>query len=166
MKSKECSRCHETKLATDFYKHKLTKDGLYPYCKKCNAAGGKKWIERNPERYAEYQAQYRVENEERILRYRRSDRGRAVRASLEMKRTAKKRRATPPWLSGEQLEHILEMYETAVLLEGITGCKWHVDHIVPLQGKEVCGLHVPWNLQLLPALENIRKNNKLVLVPA
>ena len=45
--------------------------------------------------------------------------------------------------------------------EKLTGIKWHLDHIIPLQSKNVCGLHVWNNFQLLPASENIRKSNKL-----
>lgn len=66
----------------------------------------------------------------------------------------------PAWLTEEHHWMIKETYELAALREHMTSIKWHVDHIVPLQGKQVSGLHVPWNLQVIPAIENIRKKNK------
>ena len=68
--------------------------------------------------------------------------------------------ATPSWLSKEQLEEIKGFYELAKECEMLTGDNYHVDHIVPLQGENVCGLHVPWNLQVLPAEVNLRKSNR------
>lgn len=80
--------------------------------------------------------------------------------AINSKRRAAKLSATPSWLTKEQLLSILEFYKEAKKLEMLTGIKYHVDHIVPLQGANVCGLHVPWNLQVIPAVDNIRKHNK------
>jgi hypothetical protein len=75
------------------------------------------------------------------------------------KRRAYKVFATPLWLTSEQFTAISLFYTKAKTLEQETGIKCHVDHIIPLQGKYVCGLHVPWNLQVLSREENISKRN-------
>lgn len=59
---------------------------------------------------------------------------------------------------------IEEMYQMCKTREIETGVKWQVDHLVPLNGREVCGMHVWYNLQLLTALDNVRKSNKLLEV--
>ena len=75
----------------------------------------------------------------------------------------KKVNATPKWLSESQLLNIKCKYQLAAMLN-IHGVEaWHVDHIVPIRGKDVCGLHVPWNLRVIPAKENMTKGNKLWL---
>ena len=61
--------------------------------------------------------------------------------------------ATPPWLDSEQLDEMAAIYRSA-------GPDDHVDHQVPLKNALVCGLHVPWNLEVLPAAVNMSKSNK------
>ena len=67
---------------------------------------------------------------------------------------------TPKWLDAKSIELIEEYYFTAHMLGMHTGEPYHVDHIVPLRGKLVSGLHVPWNLQVLTKVDNQRKKNK------
>lgn len=73
------------------------------------------------------------------------------------RRQTQKLHATPSWVDQEAIKQI---YQEAHAMSERDGIKYHVDHIVPLRGKNVCGLHVPWNLQIIPASENMRKSNK------
>ncbi|MGP8437137.1 hypothetical protein ACT2FY_13160 [Paraburkholderia fungorum] len=71
-----------------------------------------------------------------------------------MRRRARERRATPPWVDKTKIRAI---YAEAERLTRETGEQYVVDHIVPLAGKLVCGLHVDWNLQITHWLPNARK---------
>ena len=82
-------------------------------------------------------------------------------SAIVAKRRADRAQRTPAWLTGEQLTAMDKLYKQAAWLTKITGVKWHVDHIVPLKGKNVSGLHIPDNLQVIPARENLKKGNKL-----
>lgn len=75
------------------------------------------------------------------------------------KRRASRVERTPKWLTAIHHGQIQAFYFCAQVVSKETGVLHHVDHIVPLRGKTVSGLHVPWNLQIIPAIENLRKNN-------
>ena len=68
----------------------------------------------------------------------------------------------PAWLCSAERLQIRELYEKAREMTEETGRPHHVDHIFPLLGEFVSGLHVFANLQILPAKANLRKNNKWV----
>jgi 5-methylcytosine-specific restriction endonuclease McrA len=72
------------------------------------------------------------------------------------------RQATPKWLTAEQKLEIRLKYRLAIELSRRLKIPHAVDHIVPLQGEEVCGLHVPWNMEVITQEENLKKSNKLV----
>ena len=72
------------------------------------------------------------------------------------------RNATPKWLTDVHKMEIRLKYRLAIELSRLTGERHAVDHIVPLHGDTVCGLHVPWNLQVLTQKDNLLKYNKLI----
>lgn len=74
-----------------------------------------------------------------------------------------KRMAAPKWLTQEQIKQIELLYKDRQLIESLTGVGYDIDHVVPLRGNTVCGLHVPWNLQILTRAENSAKRNKLII---
>ena len=75
-------------------------------------------------------------------------------------RQAAKLKRTPHWLTEKDRASMRGQYAMAALMSRLVGVPYSVDHVVPLQGKAVSGLHVPWNLQVIRAVENSSKGNR------
>lgn len=103
-----------------------------------------KWKSENRVRVAKNQRDWQESNRERV-----NDAAARYRVS--------KLNATPIW--ADKIG-IARFYSNATALQKSTGIKHHVDHIVPLVSKYVCGLHCEANLRVLPALENLKKSNR------
>lgn len=86
----------------------------------------------------------------------------SIRRVISARRRCDKINAAPSWLTAEQHELMRRFYDEAVELTKRTGIVFEVDHIVPLRGKTVRGLHVPWNLQVIARKENRSKHNTLL----
>jgi hypothetical protein len=123
------------------------------------AATRKAWRARNAEKYradiVAYQSSHK--SELRITSAKWRERNRGLVTSYGAIRRARVIRSTPPWAD---LEKIRTLYKEAARLTVETGIPHHVDHVIPLQSKWVCGLHVHTNLQILPAAENLSKSNR------
>ena len=135
---KSYTKHREKRLAADKARREANKEmylqrerASYAKHKAARSARMKKWAANNKDRIAAYAAE----------------------------RRAARRKSTPKWLSDEQFDQILDWYKSAEIMSQLTGRKCHVDHIVPLRGKTVSGLHVPWNMQVLFAEDNLKKNN-------
>ena len=81
--------------------------------------------------------------------------------SITRKRQAAKLKRTPAWLTQHDLKIMESKYAIAAWLSAVVGREYHVDHIIPLQGKKVSGLHIPSNLSIIPAQDNMKKGNRI-----
>lgn len=116
------------------------------------------------EYYAAYMYEYSQKNKEYLNAYKRAYYARNRSACIARSRLRRGRlaEAMPSWLSAIHLAQIQEFYDLAVALTTQTGIPHEVDHIIPLAHARVCGLHVPWNLQVLTVKANRRKSNRLI----
>jgi flagellar biosynthesis GTPase FlhF len=103
----------------------------------------------NPEKYKLAAKKWRSENIGRII-------------ANNALRHANKLQRTPKWLTKEDKAKIKALYIEARQRTVARGESWHVDHIIPLQGKLVSGLHVPNNLQILHWKDNLEKHHKFI----
>ncbi len=115
------------------------------------SARNKKWREDNSEHKKKQAREYHQRTKEV---------SRPNRAANCARRRASKINATPSWLTLEHLKEMKKYYILAKEKELLYKQKYHVDHIIPLQGSSVSGLHVPWNLQVISAKQNMKKGNK------
>lgn len=165
---KTCKNCKQTKEFSFFSKSKKTKDGFQEWCKECTKEYRLQWYSKNKKIRKEYNSNWRQNNKSRkreydreyLVSWRFTNQEKA--ASYSAKRRAIKLKATPSWLNEDDWLKIDQIYNLRKQLQEETGIEHHVDHIVPLQGENVCGLHVPWNLQVITAEENTSKSNKLI----
>ena len=124
----------------------------------------KKYLEENREKIYDYNREWRNSNKQKVYEYNLKHRkSNMVYYSYKQSlRYHQKNRATPPWLTDDQKKQIMDIYNLRDECRILTGDEYHVDHIVPIKGENVCGLHVPWNLQILPSDINLSKSNRFI----
>ena len=121
------------------------------------------WRVNNPDKVKTKNSNWQTANWRKFLdisaEWKRRNRGH-VNAKCAERRHAKALR-TPSWLAEQDFTDMAKFYTLADELSCAYGFPWHVDHIIPLRGKFVSGLHVPANLQVIPGSDNMRKGNRV-----
>ena len=170
MLSKVCNACNIEKPLDMYSKANTCKDGHRNYCKECYRlrkeawrlknverclARNREWIANNPSRaremYRKSSAKRTASGKAAITKARCVSKNPELYRAIANHRRRKVRDATPKWVDKGALKNI---YLQAQLL------KLTVDHIIPINHPEVCGLHIPINLQLLTLKENTMKSNQ------
>lgn len=178
MSFKVCTKCNESKLVGDFDQFRdRGKIRVRGHCKSCRRLMVKDYDSQNREKKKSYNKTYHKENlesrlaysrnyhetnREKILAYlkwwREQNPHKVAKASSQ--RAYHIQKATPHWLSEEDLLIMKGIYMHAKDCNLVSEVPYEVDHIVPIKNPVVCGLNVPWNLQILPKDLNRSKGNK------
>jgi len=164
---KNCTKCSKNKPISNFHNDRSRKDGKFPHCKECRSNETKEYNKNNSEAIKKYHKEYYEKNKEvisekekikypkkkqkvlaRIKAWRKTDSGKASRASEHAKRRSAEKNIT----SKEEQSLIKELYTLAQLFD------MHVDHYIPLSKG---GDHSLSNLQILSAEENLKKGSKM-----
>ncbi len=163
MPRKTCLSCDKEKPLSAFYKQ-TTRGllGVRGSCKECDNSKKKQYRLVNKDRLeVSKKAEYEKNKQKHLdtkKQYRQLNKGK-INALVAARKMIVKQR-TPFWLSDIDIERIRNEYRLAALLTKLTSEPWHVDHIIPLQGKNVSGLHIPGNLRAMRGVENISKKNR------
>lgn len=125
-------------------------------------AAKRRHYERHKEEILNKQTVYRKIRQDKLKEYFKNYRqnNRSMIVADRAKRRIAQNRRVPKWMDEEHLFLIKEAYNLAQVRNQVFGFEWHVDHIIPLQGKLVSGLHVIDNLQVIPANQNLKKSNQ------
>jgi hypothetical protein len=164
--TKTCSKCSVLKPSEEFTKGQGWCKPCYNTWRRarnaedpgCTARWAADYRARHPEKVKATVLKYREENRELMLKRTREwrEKNKPHDAQRQRERNARRIKATPAWADPR---YIAMFYEMAREATERTGILHHVDHIVPLRSKVVCGLHCEDNLQVLPAVDNWKKRN-------
>ena len=164
--NKDCKQINPQPLNA-FPKDKGKREGHSYRCKTCNNQAAKAW-QKTPIGKAKHHAvasawqkspANKTKHAASVKAWQTTPIGLAKLRAAWAKYYASKIQRTPLWLTEEQLNEIESYYAESARRTQETGILHHVDHKTPLQGENVSGLHVPWNLQVIPALLNWSKGN-------
>jgi hypothetical protein len=149
-------------MARDQENAKRLRKEWYEKNKELTKERARAWALANPEKRKESIDKWREENRDQHNASNRNwnKNNKPLKAALQSKRRSAELQRTPKWLTEHDHKVIAAFYSVAAMLSRENGIPYHVDHIIPLQGRKVSGLHTPSNLQVIPAQENVKKSNK------
>ena len=167
-----CSRCSEEKVLSDFCSDRNKKYGKSYHCRACGSVKDKKRYYGDLDGQRARGLEYFYRRHEHHLAVQREKRrlfghgydpttDRPAYRRYRAERRSRLSNATPAWLTADDKTFMDITYRMADLLGAELGIPMEVDHITPLAGRNICGLHVPLNLQVIPKIKNRSKGNRV-----